>query len=372
MIYFDNAATTPIKDKVVSAMMPYFTTNYGNPSSHHKCGDVAAKAIVTSRNKISEILGCKSSELIFTSCGSESDNQALITGATIGFFTGKKHIISTSYEHHAILNTLKYLSRYGFRVTYLDPYHITPDEVEKNITDETCLVSIMHTNNEIGAINPINDIALVCKKHNVLFHSDCTQFIGHSKGYEDLSNVDMISFSGHKFNAPKGIGGLIVRDGITVSSLIHGGQQESGRRAGTENVPYIVGMAKALELSTDVDINKIVKLNNQLKLGLSKLPNTYINGDYLVRCPYIVNARFMSITAESLQMMLDSNGICVSSGSACNSESDEPSHVLKSIGLTDEQANSSIRFSLSDDNTEEEINYVLQTLSVILSLVKER
>lgn len=357
-IYADAASTTPVSDAVINEMIPYFNENFGNPSSVHTLGVIAKEAIDKSRQKIANILGCNSDELIFTSGATESNNTALAMG--------KKHIITSAIEHHAILNTLK---NKDVKVTYLPVYSngiVRPIDLINAITPETDLVSIMTVNNEIGTINPIEEIGRICKQKGILFHTDATQYIGHTNKKLPLGVIDMFSFSGHKFGAPKGIGGLYVKNGININPFIYGGQQEKGLRAGTENVPYIVGMAKALELSDVFDARQIKELREELLL----IPGARLNGDPVNRCSNIINISFDGVRGEMLAYFLNQYGIAVSTGSACTSESDEPSHVLKAIGLSDDMANSSIRFSFTKDITKNQIEYIIKTVTNAVNLMR--
>ena len=362
MKYFDAAATTRVKDEVVTEMLPLFSTIYGNPSSLHSMGLVGHLYLEKSRKTITEKLGIKDSELIFTSGATESNNIAIKSAARWGGFTHRKHIITSTYEHPSVLNVIKELEKDGFDVTYVKPDktgHISCQDILDNITSETCLVSIMHTNNEIGTTNDIATIGAICHRHGVLFHSDMTQYIGHTDKYMDFSYVDMFSFSGHKFGAPKGIGGLKISKNLL--PLMSGGQQEFGLRPGTENVPYIVGMAKALELARPIDKSKVELLKNEL----ATISDVTFNGNSDTS---IINISIKGFKGEAVLAHLDSLDIYVSTGSACHSESSEPSHVLKSIGLSDEQANSSVRISLPEDVTDEDVDYLVRAIRVLCSM----
>lgn len=367
-IYADNASTTKTSKKAIEAMLPYMNTVYANPSSLHRDGQKAAEALMTARKQIAENLGCAPDEIIFTSGGSEADNQAIRSGAAAGEKKGKKHIISTAFEHHAVLHTLKKLEKEGFDVTLVGiPENgvIDASQVEKAIRNDTCLVSVMYANNEIGTVQPIEEIGEICKKHNVLFHTDAVQAVGHLKIDVKRENVDMLSLSAHKFNGPKGVGALYVRRGVKVEILIEGGAQERGRRAGTENVPAIVGMAAALDESVskiDEGNSRILKMRNRLIEGLSAIPHSVLNGDFEKRLCGNVNFCFEGIEGESLLLMLDDKGICASSGSACTSGSLDPSHVLLAIGRTHETAHGSLRLTLSHDNTDEEIEEIIEAV----------
>ncbi len=365
-IYADNASTTKTSKKAIEAMLPYMNTIYANPSSLHSEGQKAAEALMTARKQIAKNLGCTPDEIIFTSGGSEADNQAIRSGAAAGEKKGKKHIISTAFEHHAVLHTLKKLEKEGFDVTLIDiPENgvIDASQVEKAMRDDTCLVSVMYANNEIGTVQPIEEIGKICKKHNVLFHTDAVQAVGHLKIDVKKENADMLSLSAHKFGGPKGVGALYVRRGVKAETLIEGGAQERGRRAGTENVPAIVGMAAALNESVSkIDENnfRILKMRNRLIEGLSAIPHSVLNGDFEKRLCGNVNFCFEGIEGESLLLMLDDKGICASSGSACTSGSLDPSHVLLAIGRTHEIAHGSLRLTLSCDNTDEEIEKIIE------------
>lgn len=375
MIYADNAATTKMSRKVFEAMLPYMENIYGNPSSLHSVGQEAAEALLSGRETVAECLGCSPREIIFTSGGSEADNQAIISAAEIGAKKGKKHIISTAFEHHAVLHTLDKLKKQGFEIELLpvgSRGNVTPEQVESAIRDDTCLVTVMYANNEIGSIMPISEIGAVCKKHNVLFHTDAVQAVGHLKIDVKAQNIDMLSLSAHKFHGPKGIGALYCRKGIPLTSIIDGGAQERGKRAGTENIPAIMGMAVALKEAcskTDENISKISALRNKLIDGLSEIPHSALNGDVKNRLPGNVNFCFEGIEGESLLLLLDEKGICASSGSACTSGSLDPSHVLLAIGRPHEVAHGSLRLSLCEWNTEEEIDYIIKsTKEVVLAL----
>ncbi|MBS7359710.1 MAG: cysteine desulfurase NifS [Oscillospiraceae bacterium] len=376
MIYVDNAATTKMSRKVFDAMLPYMENIYGNPSSLHSVGQEAAEVLLSARETVAECLGCSPREIIFTSGGSESDNQAIISAAEIGAKKGKKHIISTAFEHNAVLHTLEKLKKQGFEIELLPVGslgNVTPEQVENAIRDDTCLVTVMYANNEIGSIMPISEIGAVCKKHNVLFHTDAVQAVGHLKIDVKAQNIDMLSLSAHKFHGPKGIGALYCRKGIPLTSIIEGGAQERGKRAGTENIPAIMGMAVALEDSCskiDENIPKISALRNKLIDGLSEIPHSALNGDVKNRLPGNVNFCFEGIEGESLLLLLDEKGICASSGSACTSGSLDPSHVLLAIGRPHEVAHGSLRLSLCEWNTEEEIDYIIKSIKEVVSTLR--
>lgn len=376
-IYADNAATTKMSKTAFEAMLPYITDIYGNPSSLHSVGQAAADALRKARADMAEALGCEPSEIIFTSGGSEADNQAIISAAAIGEKKGKKHIISSAFEHHAVLHTLKKLEKQGFEVTLLDVGKngiINPDDVAKAITDSTCLVTIMFANNEIGTIQPIAEIGKICRENGVIFHTDAVQAAGHIKIDVKEQNIDMLSLSAHKFHGPKGVGALYVKKGIRLINLIEGGAQERGKRAGTENVPAIVSMAAALtEAVQEIDENakKVSILRDRLIAGLSKIPHSALNGDPSRRLPGNVSFCFEGIEGESLLLLLDAKGICASSGSACTSGSLDPSHVLLAIGRPHEVAHGSLRLTLSEGNTEEEIDYMIKEITEVVGYLRE-
>lgn len=368
MVYLDYGATTPIKPEVVEVMMPYFKGHFGNPSSLHSVGKVAKEAVDISRSTISKILGCKSKELIFTSGATESNNMIIKGLAGKAIKQGKNHIISSKYEHHAVLNTLEQLKDFGFEITLVDVKDgiINCEDIEKVIKPATFLCTIMAVNNEIGSVIDLDEIGKICHKHGVVFHTDATQYIGHINKKISLDNVDSFSFSGHKFNAPKGIGGLYINSKLDVYPLLCGGQQERGMRAGTENVPYIVGMAKALELARPASSVLMKYLTDELKT----IPGVKINGEKAKRCSSIINVSIDGVKGESLMYALDQYGIAVSTGSACNSDSDGPSHVLKAIGCSDEEANNSLRISISDLTTAKEISYTIETIKTLVALIR--
>ena len=376
-IYADNAATTKMSKTAFEAMLPYITDIYGNPSSLHSAGQAAADALRKARADMADALGCEPSEIIFTSGGSEADNQAIISAAAIGEKKGKKHIISSAFEHHAVLHTLKKLEKQGFEVTLLDVGKngiINPDDVAKAITDSTCLVTIMFANNEIGTIQPIAEIGKICRENGVIFHTDAVQAAGHIKIDVKEQNIDMLSLSAHKFHGPKGVGALYAKKGIRLLNLIEGGAQERGKRAGTENVPAIVSMAAALtEAVREIDENakKVSALRDRLIAGLSKIPHSALNGDPSRRLPGNVSFCFEGIEGESLLLLLDAKGICASSGSACTSGSLDPSHVLLAIGRPHEVAHGSLRLTLSEGNTEEEIDYMIKEITEVVGYLRE-
>ena len=375
-IYADNAATTKMSKAAIDAMLPYMDKIYGNPSSLHSMGQRANEALQSAREEIAKNLGCLPSEIYFTSGGSEADNQALISAAAIGAKKGKKHIISTAFEHHAVLHTLKKLEKQGFEVELLDVHeygNITPKQVEDAIREDTCLVTIMYANNEIGSILPIAEIGRICREHKVLFHTDAVQAAGHIKINVSDENIDMLSLSAHKFHGPKGIGVLYAKKGIVLTNIIEGGAQERGKRAGTENIPAIMGMNAAFsEACKKIDANasKVSALRDRLIEGLSKIPHSAPNGDLQNRLPGNVSFCFEGIEGESLLLLLDSKGICASSGSACTSGSLDPSHVLLAIGRPHEIAHGSLRLSLCEENTEEEIDYILKEVPKVVDYLR--
>ena len=375
-IYTDNAATTKMSDTALAAMLPCLQDNYGNPSSLHSVGQRAAEALQGARETVARCLGCDPKEIIFTSGGSEADNQAIISAARWGALKGKKHIISTAFEHHAVLHTLKKLEKEGFDVELLPvgtTGTITPEQVAAAIRPDTALVTIMYANNEIGSILPIAEIGAVCREKGVIFHTDAVQAAGHLHIDVKAQNIDMLSLSGHKFHGPKGSGVLYARKGIPLVNIIEGGAQERGKRAGTENLPAIVGMAAALQEACDhIDENaaKVSARRDKLISGLSKIPHSALNGDPVHRLPGNVNFCFEGIEGESLLLLLDAKGICASSGSACTSGSLDPSHVLLAIGRPHEVAHGSLRLSLCEWNTEEEVDIILQEVPRIVEYLR--
>ena len=376
MIYVDNAATTKLSKTALDAMMPYLTENYGNPSSLHTIGQTAAEALQKSRETVAECLGCSPKEIYFTSEGSEADNQAIISAAAIGAKKGKKHIISTAFEHHAVLHTLKKLEKQGFEIELLPVEclgNITAKQVEEAIRPDTCLVTTMFANNEIGSVLPIAEIGAVCREKDVLFHTDAVQAVGHITVDVKKQNIDMLSLSAHKFHGPKGVGVLYAKFGIKLTNIIEGGAQERGKRAGTENIPAIVGMAAALKNATDhlnENAEKMRILRNKLIDELSKIPHSILNGDPSNRLPGNVNFCFEGIEGESLLLLLNAKGICASSGSACTSGSLDPSHVLLAIGRPHEVAHGSLRLSLCEENTEGEIDYIISEIPKIVEYLR--
>ena len=375
-VYADNAATTKMSQTAINAMLPYMERIYGNPSSLHSVGQEAAEALQSARETIAKCLNASPNEITFTSGGSEADNQALLSAAWLGLRKGKKHIISTAFEHHAILHTLKKLEKEGFEVQLLDvgPLgNITAQQVADAIRPDTCLVTTMYANNEIGSILPIAEIGAVCREKGVLFHTDAVQAAGHLPIDVKAQNIDMLSLSAHKFHGPKGIGVLYARRGVPLTSLIEGGAQERGKRAGTENIPAIMGMAAALkEACEHMEANAahVSHLRDRLIEGLSQIPHSALNGDPVNRLPGNVSFCFEGIEGESLLLLLDSKGICASSGSACTSGSLDPSHVLLAIGRPHEVAHGSLRLSLSEWNTDEEIDHILAEVPWVVEYLR--
>lgn len=376
-IYADNSATTKIAPEVLDKMMPYLTTYYGNPSSLYKIGGKAKEAVEKSRANIAKNLGAAhASEIYFTSGGSESDNWALKGVCQALKAKGKKHIVTSKFEHHAILHTCKALEKEGFDVTYLDVYEngiVHPEDVENAIREDTAIVSIMYANNEIGTIQPIKEIGEICKKHRVLFHTDAVQAAGYVRINVVEQNIDLLSMTAHKIHGPKGCGLLYVRRGIKIDNLIEGGAQERNKRAGTENVAGIVGLDAALQIAVetmDERCAKLTKMRDRLIDGLLKIERSRVNGDRVHRLPGNVNMCFEGIEGESLLLKLDLNGISASSGSACTSGSLDPSHVLLAIGLPHEIAHGSMRLSFSDENSEEDIDYILKVVPEIVSYLR--
>lgn len=375
-IYADNAATTRLSDTALNAMLPYLQGEYGNPSSLHSVGQRAQEALTDARARIAARLGCQPTEVIFTSGGSEADNQAIRSVAAFGKLKGKTHIISTAFEHHAVLHTLEALDKEGFTVTLLDVHEdgmVSAQQVEEAITPETCLVTIMYANNEIGTVQPIAEIGEVCRRHGVLFHTDAVQAVGHLPVNVAEQNIDLLSLSAHKFHGPKGIGVLYARRGVPIFPLIHGGAQERNRRGGTENIPAIVGMAAALDEACDhleEDTRKLTALRERLIAGLSNIPHSVLNGHREHRLPGTVNFCFEGIEGESLLLLLDDKGVYASSGSACTSGSLDPSHVLLAIGRPHEIAHGSLRLSLSPDTTQEEVDYMIGAVTDVVAYLR--
>ena len=375
-VYADNAATTKISNHALQAMMPCFERYYGNPSSLHSAGQEAKEVLEDARARVAKCLGCEAREIYFTSGGSEADNQAIRSAAYYGAKKGKKHIISTAFEHHAVLHTLNALEKEGFEITLLDVkqgHTISAQQVKDAIRADTCLVTCMYANNEIGSVLPIAQIGKVCKDAGVPFHTDAVQAVGHLHINVKEQNIDMLSLSGHKFHGPKGVGALYVRRGVPMVNVIEGGAQERGKRGGTENLPGIVGMAAALEdACADMDKNnaKVTVLRDKLIAGLSRIPHCALNGDKENRLPGNVSFCFEGIEGESLLLLLDAQGICASSGSACTSGSLDPSHVLLAIGRVHDVAHGSLRLSLSHENTDEEIDHILTVVPQVVELLR--
>ncbi|MDE6557628.1 MAG: cysteine desulfurase NifS [Clostridia bacterium] len=375
-IYVDNAATTAMSDTAIAAITPYLKEVYGNPSSLHTVGQIAKEALDNARIKIAAIIGANPKEIYFTSGGSEADNQAIRSAAYAGLAKGKKHIITTAFEHHAVLHTLKKLEKEGFEVTYLNVHshgNITAREVDAAIRPDTALVTVMYANNEVGSVLPIREIGEVCRAGKVVFHTDAVQAVGHIPVNVVEDNVDMLSVSAHKFHGPKGVGFLYCRTGVQLKNLIEGGAQERNRRAGTENIAGVSAMAAALEeavANLDKNMKKEAALRDRLIAGLSKIPHSKLNGDTVNRLPNNVNMCFEGIEGESLLLLLDAKGICASSGSACTSGSLDPSHVLLSLGLPHEVAHGSLRLSLSEYNTEDEIDYIIAEVPKVVEYLR--
>ena len=375
-VYADNAATTAASQVAIAAMLPYFDKVYGNPSSLPSVGQEAKEALDAARATVAQCLGCEPREIIFTSGGSEADNQAIISAARFGAKKGKKHIISTAFEHHAVLHTLAKLEKEGFEVTYLDVHNnhnVSAQQVKDAIRPDTCLVTTMYANNEIGSILPIAEIGAICKEAGVPFHTDAVQAAGHLHINVKEQNIDMLSLSAHKFHGPKGVGALYVRKGIPLVNIIEGGAQERGKRAGTENLPGICGMAAAMKDACDhIDENmpRVAAMRDRLIEGLSKIPHSAVNGDLQHRLPGNVSFCFEGIEGESLLLLLDANGVCASSGSACTSGSLDPSHVLLAIGRVHDVAHGSLRLSLCEYNTEEEVDHILKVVPEVVQYLR--
>ena len=375
-VYADNAATTQMSSVAINAMVPYFDKIYGNPSSLHSVGQEAKEALEDARERVAKCLGCEAREIYFTSGGSEADNQAIVSAARLGARKGKKHIISTAFEHHAVLHTLNKLEKEGYEVTLLDVsqgHNITAQQVKDAIREDTCLVTTMYANNEIGSVLPIAEIGAICKEAGVLFHTDAVQAVGHLAINVKEQNIDMLSLSGHKFHGPKGVGALYVRRGILLTNIIEGGAQERGKRAGTENIPGIMGLAAALEdacAHLDENMAKVTALRDRLIEGLSQIPHCALNGDPVNRLPGNVSFCFEGIEGESLLLLLDMKGVSASSGSACTSGSLDPSHVLLAIGRVHDVAHGSLRLSLSEYNTAEEVEHILTVVPQVVSYLR--
>ena len=376
-VYADNAATTRVSKTALEAMLPYYTEIYGNPSSLHSVGQEAKEALENARDHIAAVLGCQAREIYFTSGGTEADNMAIRTAANLGARKGKKHIISTAFEHHAVLHTLKKLEKEGFEITLLDvadTHNITAQQVKDAIREDTCLVTCMFANNEIGSVLPIAEIGAVCKEAGVLFHTDAVQAVGHLAIDVKAMNIDMLSLSGHKFHGPRGVGVLYIRRGIAPANIIEGGGQERGKRPGTENLPAICGMAAALdEAVADLEAHTahVTALRDKLIEGLSKIPHCVLNGDPVNRLPGNVSFCFEGIEGEALLLLLDAKGVCASSGSACTSGSLDPSHVLLAIGRPHEIAHGSLRLSLCHENTDEEMDHILTVVPQVVEYLRK-
>ena len=376
-VYADNAATTRVSQTALDAMMPYFTEVYGNPSSLHTFGQEAKEALENARERIAAHLGCQPREIYFTSGGTESDNMAIRTAAALGARKGKHHIISTAFEHHAVLHTLNRLEKEGFEVTLLDVkdgHNITAQQVKDAIREDTCLVTTMFANNEIGSVLPIREIGAICKEAGVLFHTDAVQAVGHLPIHVKNDNIDMLSLSGHKFHGPRGVGALYIRRGIAPANIIEGGGQERGKRPGTENLPGIMGMAAALDeavANLEAHTAKVTALRDKLIAGLSKIPHCVLNGDAVNRLPGNVSFCFEGIEGEALLLLLDAKGVAASSGSACTSGSLDPSHVLLAIGRPHEIAHGSLRLSLCHENTEEEMDHILTVVPQVVDYLRK-
>lgn len=375
-VYADNAATTKMNTAAIAAMLPCFDSVYGNPSSLYSVGQKAKEHLENARARIAACIGANPNEIIFTSGGSEADNQAIVSAAKIGERSGKKHIVSTAFEHHAVLHTLERLGKDGFDITLLDvPENgiISPEQVKNAIRPDTCLVTVMYANNEIGTIQPVSEIGAICRGAGVLFHTDAVQAAGHLHIDVKAQSIDMLSVSAHKFHGPKGIGILYAKKGIRLTSLIEGGAQERGKRAGTENVPAAVGMAAALEdmcAHTDENSARLRAMRDRLIDGLSEIPHSVLNGDRKIRLPGNVSFCFEGIEGESLLLLLDDKGISASSGSACTSGSLDPSHVLLAIGRPHEIAHGSLRLSLSEENTDKEIDYIIKSVKEVVEYLR--
>ena len=375
-VYADNAATTQISEHALQAMMPAFREHYGNPSSLHTLGQNQNELLQDARARVAKCLGCEPREIYFTSGGSEADNQAICSAAVYGARKGKKHIISTPFEHHAVLHTLEKLQKEGFEVTYLDVkegHNITAQQVKDAIREDTCLVTTMYANNEIGSVLPIAEIGAICKEAGVPFHTDAVQAVGHIAIDVKEQNIDMLSLSGHKFHGPRGVGALYCRKGLPLVNIIEGGAQERGKRAGTENTPAILGMTAAMEdACANMEANNAISLKHRDRLieELSKIPHCALNGDPVNRLPGNVSFCFEGIEGESLLLLLDMQGICASSGSACTSGSLDPSHVLLSIGRVHDVAHGSLRLSVCHTNTDEEIDHILKVVPEVVQTLR--
>ncbi len=376
MIYADNAATTKMSEVSLKTMISLMEDTYGNPSSLYSFGQTAKEVLEKARADVAEAIGAQPQEILFTSGGSEADNQAIITAAKLGAAKGKKHIISTAFEHHAVLHTLNKLKKEGYEITLLDVHEngvVLPEQVEEAIREDTALVTVMYVNNEIGTIQPVREIGAVCRKHGVLFHTDAVQAVGHIRVNVEEDNIDMLSASGHKFHGPKGTGFLYAKKGIRLVNLIEGGAQEKGRRAGTENVPGIAAMAAALtEAVANLDEYKakLTPVRDKIIAGLNEIPHSAINGDVARRVPGNVNFCFEGIEGESLLLLLDDKGIAASSGSACTSGSLDPSHVLLAIGRVHDVAHGSLRLSIGEDITDEDADYIIKSVKEVVEYLR--
>ena len=375
-MYADNAATTKVSDNALNAMLPYFTENFGNASSMYKLANISERAIIKAREQVATAIGAKATEIYFTSGGSESDNWAIRGCAENGAKKGKKHIITSVFEHHAVLHTCESLSKQGFDITYIpvnDKGLINPSDIEKAIREDTCLVTIMFANNEIGTIQPIAEIGEICRAKKVPFHTDAVQAIGNVEIDVNKMSIDMLSLSGHKIHAPKGIGAMYIRSGISLPNLIYGGAQERSKRAGTENVPSIVALGTAItDATTDIPakVEKVTKMRNRLIDGILKIPMTRLNGDRDKRLCGNCNISILGVEGEFLLLNLDAQGIAASSGSACTSGSLDPSHVLLALGLPHEIAHGSLRLTISDETKDEDIDYILEKLPPIVEKIR--
>ena len=376
-VYADNAATTCVSKTALDAMMPYLTEQYGNPSSLYAFAQNAKEALEASRKTVADIIGAQPKEIYFTSGGSEADNQAIVSMAKVGAIKGKKHLISTKFEHHAVLHTLKKLEKEGFEVTLLDVHEdgvVRLEDLEAAVREDTALVTVMFANNEIGTVQPIKEIGEFCRARKIPFHTDAVQAAGHMPINVQEMNIDLLSMSGHKFHAPKGIGVLYAKTGMPLFNIIEGGAQERGKRAGTENIPGIVALAAALKESVDnmeANTAKIIPMRDKLFTELSKIPHSKINGSLEHHVPGTVNMCFEGIEGESLLLLLDAKGVCASSGSACTSGSLDPSHVLLSLGLPHEVAHGSLRLSIGEYNTMEEIDHIIKVVPEVVSYLRD-
>lgn len=376
-VYADNAATTCVSKTALDAMMPYLTEQYGNPSSLYAFAQNSKEALENARKTVADIIGAQPKEIYFTSGGSEADNQAIVSMAKVGALKGKKHLISTKFEHHAVLHTLKKLEKEGFEVTLLDVHEdgvVRLEDLEAAVREDTALVTIMFANNEIGTVQPIKEIGEFCCARKIPFHTDAVQAAGHMPINVQEMNIDLLSMSGHKFHAPKGVGVLYAKTGMPLFNIIEGGAQERGKRAGTENIPGIVALAAALKESVDnmeANTAKIIPMRDKLFAELSKIPHSKINGSLEHHVPGTVNMCFEGIEGESLLLLLDAKGVCASSGSACTSGSLDPSHVLLSLGLPHEVAHGSLRLSIGEYNTMEEIDHIIKVVPEVVSYLRD-